>query len=97
MENSEIILCGIKLVLGAAAAFCAILLASKKRTAPVVLLASFVLLSYAQTVYSLLCILGIEILQDVILFGAPILSTLFTALPPICLVLSLIFFIKEKY
>ena len=96
MLDSEIVLHCVRLILGGLCAFAAILLCAKKRSSQVVCLLAFVLTSYARTVYQLLCDLGIVTDLKVSLFGVPLLTLAFEIVPPVFLLLAIIFAIVKK-
>ena len=96
MSDAEILLSAIRLGLGGLCAFAAILLCAKQRSAAVVCLVAFVLASYAREVYKILLSLGITENVGAALFGVPLLTLAFEALPSIFLLLALIFFIAKK-
>ncbi len=96
MSDSQIILSAVQLCLGGLCAFAAILLCAKKRSSQVVCLLAFVLTSYARTVYQLLCDLGIVTDLKAALFGVPLLTLAFEIVPPVFLLLAIIFAIIKK-
>ena len=96
MSDAQIILSAAQLCLGGLCAFATILLCAKKRSASVVCLLAFVLTNYARTVYKLLCDLGIVTDLKAALFGVPLLTLAFECVPPVFLLLSIIFAIAKK-
>lgn len=96
MFEPEIFLHCVRLALGGLCAFAAILLCAKRRSAAVLCLAAFVLTSYARTVYQILCALGIAANIGRSLYGVPLLTLAFETVPPLFLLLALIFFIAKK-
>ena len=96
MFEPEFILHCVRLVLGGLCAFAAILLCAKERSAGVVCLVAFVLTYYARSVYKILVALGIVLERGFAVFGVPALSLAFEAVPPLFLLLAIIFMILKK-
>ena len=96
MFEPEIVLHCVRLVLGGLCAFAAILLCAKERSAGVVCLVAFVLTSYASSVYKILRSLGIVLENQAALFGIPALDLAFETIPPLLLLLSIIFMVLKK-
>lgn len=96
MNGGEIILYGTRLFLGGVSAFLVILYCSKNRSAFAVSLTASVLTEYAATVYMLLCDLGIFMKDAVLAFGHPLLPILAFLVPPLFLILALIFLIARE-
>lgn len=83
LNNSEVVFCIVKLILGGIAAFFAILLWSKNREAAWVCVAAGAVTGYAGIVAELLGRLGIPLADDVLLPGTslPLLPLAFIVLP----------------
>ena len=95
MNQTQIIMWIIKLVLGGIAAFLAILLWSKTRSASWMSLVAGVIVSYAGIIYEMLIALGIFSADIVMLFGLPVVSLCFTVIPYVFLITALILIIKD--
>ena len=96
MSEQEILLHCVRLALGGLCAFAVILLCAKKRGPAALCLAAFVLTSYASAVYKILCALGIVLERQPALFGIPALDLAFEAVPPLFLLLAIIFMIAKR-
>lgn len=95
MNQGQIIIWCVKLVLGGIAAFLAILLWSKSRNGGWMCLVASVLISYAGIIFDMMSELGIISLNNVAVFGVPVINLCLTAVPSILLIIALILFIKE--
>lgn len=94
MEYGQTVVWSIKLVLGGIAAFLAILLWSKSRSASWMCLVASVLISYAGIIFEMMISLGI-ISASLIFFGVPLATLIFTVLPSVFLIAALILIIKD--
>jgi hypothetical protein len=81
MDTGEIIYTGIRLVLGAAVAFCAILVWTRTRDIPWILAAAGAIAAYCETVYSVLELLGIIGEGGPLIGSKSLISLLFPCLP----------------
>ncbi len=96
MSEKEIVLYCLRLFFGGLCSFAAILLCAKRRSAGVVCLVAFVLLSYARSVYEILRSLGIILETGLDFFGMDALLLAFEIFPPLFLFLAMIFMIAKK-
>ena len=90
MEKAQMLMFIIKLVLGGAAAFTAILLWSRNGDAAWICIICAVLVSYAGTVYSFLVELGVLVYDRLQFFSMPLTSLVFSALPPVLFTASFV-------
>lgn len=96
MAQSEILVYCIKLVLGGVAAFFAIMLWSKTRDASWMSLVASVVTSYAAILFEMMVKLGIVAETGIILFGIPLITLLFTIIPPLFLILAFVLMILRN-
>jgi len=90
MQQPQIVLYGIKLVLGGIAAFFAIMLWSKTRDPAWMSLVAGAITSYAGIVFDMMVDLGIIVPGGVQINGIPLAILLFTIIPPLFFILAFI-------
>ena len=93
MVDSQLIFFIIKLALGGLTAFFAILLWSKTGDAAWMSLIAAIVINYAGVVYAMLIQLGILAEGKLLIYGLPLTSLLFTIVPQVFVILSLILMI----
>lgn len=93
MQQSDLILFIIKLVLGAIAAFLAIMLWSKTRDAAWMSLVAGAVTSYAGIVYEMMIKLGIIVPGGISVAGIPLATLLFTVIPSLFFITAFILMI----
>ncbi|MBR0154888.1 MAG: hypothetical protein IJM22_02315 [Treponema sp.] len=93
--QSQILIWCIKLVLGGIAAFLAIMVWSKSRSACWVFLVTGILISYAGIIYDMMINLGILNAGNFLVYGIPFLTLVFTVIPYLLIIISLILIIKD--
>lgn len=90
MTQSQMILYVIKLVLGGAWAFCAILLWSKTKDSAWMCLVAGSVCRYAGLVYEMFVTLGVVIPESLTVAGIPFSTLVFTAIPDIFFIVAFI-------
>lgn len=95
MEQSQIIIWCAKLILGGIAAFFAILLWSKSRSGSWMCIVAGILISYAGIIYDMMLSLGILPQEKIMVYGIPVITMCFTAIPYLLLIIALILIIKD--
>lgn len=93
--QSQILVWCIKLILGGIAAFLAILVWSKSRSACWVFLVTGILISYAGIIYDMMINLGILNSASILICGISLLTLFFTVIPYLLIIISLILIIKD--
>ena len=93
MVDSQLIFFIIKLALSGLTAFFAILLWSKTGDAAWMSLIAAIVINYAGVVYTMLIQLGILAEDKLLIYGLPLTSLLFTIVPQVFVILSLILMI----
>lgn len=96
MTQSQVILYVVKLVLGGIAAFCSILLWSKTKDSVWMSLVAAVVSKYAGIVYEILSVLGISLPWDVVLWGIPVSTLVFTVLPDVFFIAAFVLMLKRN-
>lgn len=96
MTQSQMILFVIKLILGGAAAFCAILLWSKTKDSAWMCLVAGSVCKYAGLVYEMLVTLGILLPESIIICEIPLSTLIFTALPDLFFIIAFILMLKRN-
>jgi hypothetical protein len=97
MAQSEIVLYCIKLVLGGIAAFFAIMLWSKTRDSSWMSLVASVVTAYAGVVYEMMIKLGIVVESSFLVFGIPVVTLIFTIVPPVFLILAFVLMVIRNF
>ena len=90
MTQTEMVLYVIKLILGGAAAFCAILLWSKTKDAAWMCLVAGSVCRYAGLVYEMFVSLGIVLNESICFFEIPLSTLIFTSLPDIFFIIAFV-------
>ena len=88
MTLAETVVFIVKLVVGGAAAFCAVLLWA--RTKDSAWMSVVAVVKYAGTVYSMMIELGILFPKEIIVFGIPVSTLVFTAVPDLFFIAAFI-------
>ena len=96
MSVSSMVLCIIKLIVGGAATFLAILVWSKTRDGAWMSVLGGVIISYAGTIYQVLLDLRIVYIDKVQLFGLPLTSLIFSIVPQALFITAFIIMLKRK-
>ncbi len=96
MTQPQMILYAVKLILGGIAAFCSILLWSKTKDVVWMCLVVGVVAKYAGVVYEILLALGIISSDSLVVFGVPLFTLIFTALPDIFFVIAFVLMLKRN-
>jgi hypothetical protein len=97
MDTGEVIYMVSRLVLGALASFFAILLWSKTRDIPWMLMVMGTIAAYAETVYSILEIFGIAGTAVFVIGSVPAASILFPNLPTVFFLSAFVIMVVRKY
>jgi hypothetical protein len=96
METIEVVNIAFRLVLGAAASFLAILVWTKTRDLPWMLIVSGTIAAYISTVYMILTLFGLgsnDIMKNI--YSSP-LSTLITSVPTLLYIIAFAVMIRRK-
>lgn len=96
MAQSELILYLLKILLGGLVAFLAVLLWSKTRDSAWMSLVAGAVISYVGVVYNLLLDFGVVFSLDLLLFGIPVTSLLFTVMPLLFFILAFILMLQRS-
>lgn len=96
MTQSQMILYVIKLILGGALAFSAILLWSKTKDAAWMCLVVGAVCRYAGLVYDMLVTLGIVLTEGIKIFDIPITTLVFISLPDLFFILAFILMLRRS-
>lgn len=90
MTLAETVVFIVKLVVGGAAAFCAVLLWARTKDSAWMSVVAGTVVKYAGTVYSMMIELGILFPKEIIVFGIPVSTLVFTAVPDLFFIAAFI-------
>ena len=97
MDSGQIIYILSRLILGAAAAFLAIMLWSRTRDLPWMLMAIGIIAAYVETVYAILKQFGIEGGNTLVIGSMPLMSILLPCLPIAFFIAAFAVMVARKY
>ena len=97
MTQAQLILYIIKLSLGGISAFLAILLWSKTRDAAWMSLVAGAIINYAGIVYGMLVDFGVIFTMQVAVAGIPLVTLLFTVIPPVFVIVAFILMLHRTH
>ncbi|MCH5294901.1 MAG: hypothetical protein J1F14_03245 [Treponema sp.] len=97
MDSAGVVMFFVRLFLGGAVSFFAILVWSKTRDRMWTTLALGMVVQFAGTVYDMLLSMGLAYFESAMLFGIPVLQFLFYVVPPALFITAFVFYLLKHY